>query len=58
MRSKIVKDKPNEIADKMGLDLILSEYSQGKMSNTMLAMPWKQMVNCILNLVTKKPVRM
>jgi ribonuclease III len=37
MRSKIVRRQTlNEIADKMGLDLILSEYSQGKMSNSML----------------------
>ena len=55
MRSKIVRRQTlNEIADKMGLDLILSEYSQGKMSNTMLGNALEAMVGpCILNLVTK-----
>lgn len=37
MRSKIVKRKTlNAIADEMGLDVILSQYSQGRMSSTML----------------------
>ncbi|CAG0909674.1 unnamed protein product, partial [Cyprideis torosa] len=37
MRSKIVKRKTlNDIADQMGLDLILSNYSQGRMSHSML----------------------
>ena len=37
MRSKIVKRKTlNEVADQMGLDVILSNYSTGRMSNSML----------------------
>lgn len=37
MRSKIVKRKTlNEIGEKMGLDMILSEYSNGKLSISML----------------------
>jgi ribonuclease-3 len=37
MRSKIVKRKTlNDIADRMGLDIILSNYSQGRMSHSML----------------------
>lgn len=37
MRSKIVKRKTlNDIADQMGLDIILSNYSQGRMSHSML----------------------
>jgi len=37
MRSKIVKRKTlNDIADQMGLDIILSAYSQGRMSTSML----------------------
>jgi len=37
MRSKIVKRKTlNSIADKMGLDIILSSYSQGRMSTSMM----------------------
>jgi len=36
MRSKIVKRNTlNNIADKMGLDVILSEYSQGNLSSSM-----------------------
>jgi ribonuclease III len=45
MRSKIVKRQTlNDIADRMGLDMVLSEYSIGKMSNTMLG-------NCLEALV-------
>lgn len=48
MRSKIVRRQTlNEIADKMGLDLILSEYSQGKMSNTMLGNALEAMVGAL-----------
>ena len=37
MRSKIVKRKTlNEIADKMGIDVILTDYSQGNLSKSML----------------------
>ena len=48
MRSKIVRRQTlNEIPDKMGLDLILSEYSQGKMSNTMLGNALEAMVGAL-----------
>lgn len=48
MRSKIVRRQTlNEIADKMGLDLILSDYSQGKMSNTMLGNALEALVGAI-----------
>ena len=37
MRSKIVKRKTlNDIADQMGLDIILSNYSQGRLSHSMM----------------------
>jgi len=37
MRSKIVQRKTlNDIADKMGLDIILSNYSQGRLSHSMM----------------------
>jgi ribonuclease III len=48
MRSKIVRRQTlNDIADKMGLDLILSEYSQGKMSNTMLGNAFEALIGAI-----------
>ncbi|HPQ21054.1 MAG TPA: ribonuclease III [Saprospiraceae bacterium] len=48
MRSKIVKRKTlNDIADRMGLDLILSEYSMGKMSNSMLGNALEAMVGAL-----------
>ena len=48
MRSKIVRRQTlNEIADKMGIDIILSEYSQGKMSNTMLGNALEAMVGAL-----------
>ncbi len=48
MRSKIVKRTTlNSIADKMGLDVILSEYSQGKMSKSMLGNAFEAMIGAI-----------
>lgn len=48
MRSRIVKRKTlNEIADRMGIDLILSEYSMGKMSKTMLGNALEALVGAI-----------
>ncbi len=48
MRSKIVKRHTlNEIADKMGLDMILSEYSQGRMSNSMLGNALEALVGAL-----------
>jgi ribonuclease-3 len=48
MRSKIVKRKTlNTIADKMGLDLILTNYSLGKMSNSMLGNALEALVGAL-----------
>ena len=48
MRSRIVKRKTlNEIAEKMGLDMVLSEYSQGRMSKTMLGNALEALVGAI-----------
>lgn len=48
MRSKIVKRQTlNEIADHMGLDVILSEYSLGKMSSSMLGNAFEALVGAI-----------
>lgn len=48
MRSKIVKRQTlNSIADNMGLDVILSEYSMGKMSNTMLGNAFEALIGAI-----------
>lgn len=48
MRSRIVKRKTlNEIASRMGLDIILSEYSQGRMSKTMLGNALEALVGAI-----------
>lgn len=48
MRSKIVKRQTlNEIADHMGLDVILSEYSLGKMSSSMLGNALEALVGAI-----------
>ncbi len=48
MRSRIVKRATlNSIADKMGLDVILSEYSQGKMSKSMLGNAFEAMIGAI-----------
>lgn len=48
MRSKIVKRKTlNSIADNMGLDIILSTYSQGKMSTSMLGNAFEALIGAI-----------
>jgi ribonuclease III len=48
MRSKIVKRQTlNEVADNMGLDVILSEYSLGKMSSAMLGNALEALVGAI-----------
>lgn len=48
MRSKIVKRKSlNDIAAKMGLDLILIDYSMGKMSSTMLGNALEALIGAI-----------
>lgn len=48
MRSKIVKRKTlNDIADKMGLDMILSSYSMGRMSTSMLGNALEALVGAI-----------
>ncbi len=48
MRSKIVKRHTlNEIADQMGIDVILSEYSMGKMSSSMLGNALEALVGAI-----------
>lgn len=48
MRSKIVKRHTlNEIADNMGLDVILSEYSMGKMSSSMLGNALEALIGAI-----------
>ena len=48
MRSKIVKRKTlNEIAESMGLDIILSNYSQGKLSNSMMGNALEALVGAI-----------
>ena len=48
MRSKIVKRKTlNEIADKMGLDLILSDFSLGRMSSTMLGNALEALIGAV-----------
>lgn len=48
MRSKIVKRKTlNTIADQMGLDIILSSYSQGRMSTSMLGNALEALIGAI-----------
>ena len=48
MRSKIVKRNTlNDIADNMGLDMILSEYSIGKMSSSMMGNALEALVGAI-----------
>ncbi|MCZ2337031.1 MAG: ribonuclease III [Chitinophagales bacterium] len=48
MRSKIVKRNTlNEIADNMGLDMILSDYSMGKLSSSMLGNALEALVGAI-----------
>lgn len=48
MRSRIVKRKTlNEIAEKMGIDLILTDFSQGKLSKTMLGNALEALVGAL-----------
>lgn len=48
MRSKIVKRKTlNKVAERMGLDLILAKYSQGKMSFSMLGNAFEALVGAL-----------
>lgn len=48
MRSKIVKRQTlNEIADNMGLGVILSEYSLGKMSSSMLGNALEALIGAV-----------
>lgn len=48
MRSKIVKRKTlNTIADRMGLDILLSSYSHGKLSQSMLGNALEALVGAI-----------
>ena len=48
MRSKIVKRATlNLIADKMGLDMILTKYSQGKMSKSMMGNALEALIGAI-----------
>lgn len=48
MRSKIVKRKTlNDIADQMGLDMILSSYSQGRLSHSMMGNALEALVGAI-----------
>ncbi len=48
MRSKIVKRKTlNQLANQMGLDMILSDYSQGRLSNSMLGNAFEALIGAI-----------
>ncbi len=48
MRSKIVQRKTlNKVAEKMGIDLILIKYTQGKMSYSMLGNAFEAMIGAI-----------
>ncbi len=48
MRSKIVKRKTlNDIADKMGIDMILTDYSQGNLSKSMLGNALEALIGAI-----------
>ncbi|MBK8079574.1 MAG: ribonuclease III [Saprospiraceae bacterium] len=48
MRSKIVKRQTlNEIADKMGLDVILADYSLGKLSSSMLGNAFEALIGAV-----------
>jgi len=48
MRSKIVKRKTlNKVAEKMGIDIILTKYTQGKLSYSMLGNAFEAMVGAI-----------
>jgi ribonuclease-3 len=48
MRSKIVKRQTlNDIADRMGLDVILADYSMGKLSSSMLGNAFEALIGAI-----------
>lgn len=48
MRSKIVKRKSlNALAEKMGLDLVLTTYSQGKLSKAMMGNAFEALIGAI-----------
>jgi len=48
MRSKIVKRKTlNKVAERMGIDMILTKYSQGKLSYSMLGNAFEAMVGAL-----------
>ncbi len=48
MRSKIVKRKTlNTLASQMGLDIILSDYSQGRLSSSMLGNAFEALIGAI-----------
>jgi len=48
MRSKIVKRKTlNKVAERMGLDIILSRYTQGKMSYSMLGNAFEALIGAL-----------
>jgi len=48
MRSKIVKRKTlNTVAERMGIDIILTKYTQGKLSQSMLGNAFEAMVGAI-----------
>lgn len=48
MRSKIVKRKTlNKVAERMGIDMILSKYSNGRMSYSMLGNAFEAMVGAL-----------
>lgn len=48
MRSKIVKRKTlNKVAESMGIDMILTKYTQGKMSYSMLGNAFEAMVGAL-----------
>ncbi len=48
MRSKIVKRKTlNQLAGQMGLDIILSDYSQGRLSSSMLGNAFEALIGAI-----------
>ncbi len=48
MRSKIVKRKTlNDVADRMGLDLILTDFSMGRLSSTMLGNALEALIGAI-----------
>ncbi len=48
MRSKIVKRKTlNKVAESMGIDIILTKYTQGKMSYSMLGNAFEAMVGAL-----------